>query len=53
MTRSNAISFWNGDEGPMIRWKCSCGHEGTVGPDGSQPDAVNASAPDQPLAQIA
>jgi hypothetical protein len=28
MTRRNVLSFWNGPDGPVIQWKCNCGHEG-------------------------
>ncbi len=38
LTRRNMISFWNGPDGPHIRWKCECGHEGTLGRTGSVPD---------------
>jgi hypothetical protein len=44
MTRRNAISFWNTDNGPVIRWKCSCGHEGVLGRAGCIADATH---PDQ------
>ncbi|MFK7919376.1 MAG: hypothetical protein AB8G14_14970 [Ilumatobacter sp.] len=40
MTRRNVLSFWNGPDGPFVRWKCNCGHEGTMGPDGSIADPV-------------
>ncbi len=42
MTRRNAISFWNGDNGAVIRWRCNCGHEGTLDHDGSHADAAPA-----------
>ena len=41
MTRRNAISFWNGDAGPVIRWRCSCGHEGTIDRSGSHADEID------------
>lgn len=28
MTSRNVLNFWNGTDGPVIQWKCSCGHEG-------------------------
>lgn len=39
MTRRNVLSFWNGPDGPVIRWKCNCGHEGIMNADGSTADA--------------
>lgn len=35
LTRRNAISFSNGERGAVIRWRCNCGHEGTLDRDGS------------------
>lgn len=40
MTRRNAIGFWNTDQGPVVRWRCNCGHEGTLGRDGSVADTT-------------
>ena len=31
MTRRNVMGFWNGPDGPVIHWKCTCGHEGISG----------------------
>jgi hypothetical protein len=45
MTRRNAISFWNTGSGPVIRWKCSCGHEGLLDGNGSIADDTNSEAP--------
>lgn len=42
MTKRNAISFWNTADGPVIRWRCNCGHEGTLGRDGAVADATPA-----------
>lgn len=44
MTRRNVLSFWNGPDGPVIRWKCSCGHEGIMNADGSTADPVETPA---------
>jgi hypothetical protein len=38
MTRRHMIDFRNGDDGPVIRWRCDCGHEGTLGRHGSVAD---------------
>lgn len=38
MTRRNMIGFANTDDGSVMRWRCSCGHEGTLGRDGSHAD---------------
>lgn len=46
MTRHNAISFWNSADGPVIRWKCNCGHEGVLTSDGSVADDTNTAVPD-------
>jgi hypothetical protein len=40
MTKRNALSFWNSDDGPVIRWRCNCGHEGTLDRNGSHADAT-------------
>lgn len=40
MTRRNVIDFDNtADEGALLRWRCTCGHEGTLGRHGSVADA--------------
>ncbi len=44
LTRRNAISFWNTDEGPAIVWRCTCGHEGLLTRDGSQPFECDQAA---------
>jgi hypothetical protein len=38
LTRRNVLSFWNGPDGPVISWKCNCGHEGFLDRRGSHPD---------------
>lgn len=43
MTRRNAISFWNGPNGSVIRWRCNCGHEGILDASGSHADRINAA----------
>jgi hypothetical protein len=43
MTRRNVTDFANSDDGPVLRWKCNCGHEGTLGRHGSVADPVTAS----------
>ena len=50
MTRRNAVSFWNGPDGPVIRWKCRCGHEGLLTRHGSTPDRMSV-APTEPPAR--
>ncbi|BAN00343.1 hypothetical protein [Ilumatobacter coccineus] len=45
MTRRNAISFWNGPDGSVIRWKCGCGHEGFLDHTGSHADPTNVNCP--------
>jgi hypothetical protein len=42
MTRRHVIDFWNGDDGPVIRWRCDCGHQGILGRHGSIPDVAPA-----------
>lgn len=40
MTRRNVIDFDNtADEGALLRWRCTCGHEGTLGRRGSVADS--------------
>lgn len=46
MTRRNVLSFWNGPDGPVIRWKCSCGHEGFLDAAGSHADPAPVPDPD-------
>lgn len=45
MTRRNAVSFWNGPNGSVIRWKCGCGHEGFLDDTGSHADGTNVNCP--------
>lgn len=45
MTRRNAVSFWNGPNGSVIRWKCGCGHEGFLDNTGSHADDTNVNCP--------
>jgi hypothetical protein len=42
MTRRNVLSFWNGPDGPVIRWKCTCGHEGFLDRNGDEAVCVTA-----------
>ncbi|MEL6892668.1 MAG: hypothetical protein AAFP84_13805 [Actinomycetota bacterium] len=35
LTRRNVLSFWNGPDGPVVQWKCTCGHEGFLDRTGS------------------
>ena len=44
MTRRNALSFWNSDDGPVIRWRCNCGHEGLLTSTGAVADPTKAEA---------
>ena len=53
LTRRNVLSFWNGDNGPVIRWKCTCGHEGFLDHHGDRADdptseSTSAPAPSEP-----
>ncbi len=43
LTRRNALSFWNGPDGPVIHWRCSCGHEGFLDRSGSHPEPPSES----------
>jgi hypothetical protein len=40
MTRRNVLSFWNGPDGPVIHWKCTCGHEGFMDHNGNTADCA-------------
>jgi hypothetical protein len=42
MTRRSVLSFWNGPDGPVIRWKCTCGHEGFLDRNGDEAACVTA-----------
>ena len=35
MTTRNALGFSNSGDGPVIHWRCNCGHEGTLDRNGS------------------
>lgn len=41
MTRRNCLSFSNGPQGAVIRWKCDCGHEGFLDARGTRADLAN------------
>ena len=43
LTRRNVTGFWNGPDGPVLTWRCECGHEGHLDRDGAH--AVRAEAP--------
>ena len=53
LTRRNVLSFWNTDDGPVIRWKCTCGHKGFLDQNGDHADthaaAVDLNAESTPL----
>ena len=49
MTRRNVTDFTNTAEGPVLRWRCNCGHEGTLDRAGSVADAVAPAHPDLPI----
>ncbi len=40
MTRRNVLNFWNGPGGPVIQWKCNCGHEGFLDRHGDEATCV-------------
>ena len=42
MTRRNVVNFWNEPDGPVIHWKCNCGHEGVSGRHGNVAAAASA-----------
>lgn len=44
MTRRNVIGFANGLDGPVLRWRCTCGHEGFLDRDGSHADTITDEA---------
>lgn len=47
MTRRNVLDFWNGPDGPVIHWRCGCGHEGFLDTNGSHATpASHGGAPD-------
>ena len=50
MTRRNVTDFTNSDDGPVLRWRCHCGHEGTLGRHGSVADGAPATRPVLPTA---
>ena len=53
LTRRNAISFWNGPSGPVLRWRCRCGHEGFLDRHGSHADPVECGHPSNTAAVAA
>lgn len=44
LTRRNVINFWNGPDGPVIKWRCNCGHEGTLGRSGNDADPIHLAS---------
>lgn len=40
MTRRNVVGFDDADTGPVIRWRCDCGHQGTLDRSGSRAEAT-------------
>jgi hypothetical protein len=44
LTRRNTIGFWNGPDGPVLRWRCRCGQEGSLDRLGSHADPVDQKA---------
>ncbi len=50
MTRRNMVGFVNSDDGPIIHWRCNCGHEGLLGRHGSvaSPPARHAEPTKRP-----
>ena len=45
MTRRNTTNFWNGPDGPVMRWRCECGQEGTLDRHGDRADTSVAASP--------
>ena len=41
LTRRNTIGFSNGPNGPVLRWRCECGQEGTLDGRGSHADQLD------------
>ena len=35
MTRRNVVGFDDTEQGSVLRWRCTCGHEGTLDRTGS------------------
>jgi len=44
MTRRNVVDFTNTDDGPVLRWRCGCGHEGVLGSNGDAADPAPSVA---------
>ncbi len=44
MTRRNILGFWNSPDGPVIQWKCNCGHEGFLDRNGTAVDCADCDA---------
>ncbi|MEP1125630.1 MAG: hypothetical protein ABJH68_17245 [Ilumatobacter sp.] len=40
MTRRNVVGFDDTDDGPVLRWRCGCGHLGTLDRNGSHAPAA-------------
>jgi len=48
MTRRNVTDYTNTDDGPVLRWRCGCGHEGSIGRHGSVADPTSSTLADTP-----
>jgi hypothetical protein len=46
MTRRNMVGLVNGNDGPIIHWRCTCGHEGLLDRHGSVADPPAAEQPE-------
>jgi hypothetical protein len=44
MTRRNVLGFSNSTDGPVIKWKCNCGHEGFLDRNGTAADCTDCDA---------
>ena len=45
MTKRNVIGLANTDNGTVIRWRCNCGHEGTLDRNGSHASTTQTMQP--------
>ncbi len=40
MTKRNVVGFDDTDDGPVLRWRCECGHEGALDRNGSHAETM-------------
>lgn len=53
MTRRNVVGFANSPDGPVIHWRCNCGHEGIMSRSGAAAAPANSHVTRSTTATVA